>query len=92
MTVENGVMRLADGTISSSTGALDSGLVNFCAANRLSLGAAWDVVSRNPLTVIGDTERKGSLAVGRDADVTVLDEDGTVAATIVAGEVVYEAW
>jgi N-acetylglucosamine-6-phosphate deacetylase len=90
--VRDGVMRLPDGTISSSVQTLDSGFRNFCAANSLSFDQAWDTVSRNPAEAIGVAERKGSLSAGKDADVTVLDDDGTVCATVVGGRVVHRSW
>jgi N-acetylglucosamine-6-phosphate deacetylase len=92
MTVKDGVMRLPDGTISSSVGALDVGFRNFCAANALRFDQAWDSVSRNAAEAIGEADRKGTLEVGKDADIVVLDDDGQVAATVVGGRIVHRTW
>jgi N-acetylglucosamine-6-phosphate deacetylase len=90
--VRDGVMRLPDGTISSSVQTLDSGFRNFCGANALRFDEAWDCVSGNAAEAIGVADRKGTLEVGKDADVTVLDADGTVCATVVGGRLVHRTW
>ncbi|NDL57444.1 N-acetylglucosamine-6-phosphate deacetylase [Phytoactinopolyspora mesophila] len=92
MTVRDGAMRMADGTISSSTSTLDVGLRTYCAANDLPFDAAWDSVSRNAAEAIGVADRKGTLEPGKDADVVMLDDDGRVAATIVEGRLVHRTW
>jgi N-acetylglucosamine-6-phosphate deacetylase len=90
--VRDGVMRLPDGTISSSVQTLDSGFRNFCAANSLAFDEAWDCVSGNAAEAIGVADRKGTLEVGKDADVTVLDVEGSVCATVVGGRLVHRTW
>jgi N-acetylglucosamine-6-phosphate deacetylase len=92
MTVRDGAMRMADGTISSSTSTLDVGFRTYCAANDLRYDAAWDAVSRNAAEAIGVADRKGTLEAGKDADIVMLDDDGRVAATIVEGRLVHRAW
>lgn len=90
--VRGGVMHLPDGTISSSVQTLDTGFRNFCAANSLSFDEAWDCVSRNAAEALGVADRTGTLEAGKDADITVLDTEGQVCATIVAGRVVHRTW
>jgi N-acetylglucosamine-6-phosphate deacetylase len=45
------------------------------------------MASLTPATILGVSERKGSLEVGKDADVVVLDGDLRVVRTVVAGRV-----
>jgi N-acetylglucosamine-6-phosphate deacetylase len=79
------------GVLASSVHLLDEGFRRFCAANSLGPAEAWPTVSGNIARVLG-LRAKGTLEVGADADLTVLDADGSVAGTIVAGEFVYCTW
>lgn len=87
VTVRGGEARLADGTIASSVLTMDAALRNL-----VDLG--WDIeqassaVARTPATAIGRTDL-GVLAVGRTADVVIVDDDLCVVATMVAGEEAY---
>jgi N-acetylglucosamine-6-phosphate deacetylase len=83
--VEGGVVRLEDGTISGSITTLDRGFANFLAATGASIAEAWPAVSLNPARAAGVADRKGSLEVGKDADIVVLSPDGDVTITIVEG-------
>jgi N-acetylglucosamine-6-phosphate deacetylase len=47
--------------------------------------------SLNAARAIGVSPRKGSLEVGKDADLVLLDEAFTVTLTLAEGEIVYEA-
>ncbi|MBK8136984.1 MAG: N-acetylglucosamine-6-phosphate deacetylase [Chloroflexi bacterium] len=89
--VRGGVARLADGTLAGSTLTLDRGLFNFSKTTGLSLPEAGTVLSRVQALVAGVSARKGSLDIGKDADLVVIDEAGKVHATIIGGEVVYRA-
>jgi dihydroorotase-like cyclic amidohydrolase len=46
-------------------------------SGRLSLSRLADVMSRGPARLLGLADRKGSLQVGRDGDITVVDTDAT---------------
>jgi len=89
--VRGGVARLVDGTLAGSTLTLDRGLYNFSKATGLALPEAGVVVARIQALVAGVSARKGSLDIGKDADLVLIDESGNVHATIIAGEVVYRA-
>ena len=54
----------------------------------LDLPTAVAMASAHPARLMGLAERKGSLAVGKDADLLILDEDLNVKTTIIGGEVV----
>ena len=52
----------------------------------------WEIVaaaSLNPATAIGEDERKGSLEVGKDADIIIADENFTIQKTFVGGNCEY---
>lgn len=89
--LEDGAVRLEDGTISGSVTMLDQGLRNFLRATGADLAQAWPVTSRTPATALGLDGRKGELAVGCDADLVLLDDGGEVTATIVGGRIVHRS-
>lgn len=89
--LEDGAVRLEDGTISGSVVMLDQGLRNFLRATGADLAQAWPVTSRTPARALGLVGRKGELAVGCDADLVLLDDKGHVAVTVVEGRVVHRA-
>lgn len=88
--VQEGAVRLPDGTIAGSTLTMDAALRNIMAATGLSLAEAWPVSSLNAARQIGVDDRKGQLAPGYDADLVLLDADHQVRLTVVGGQVVFE--
>ncbi len=57
---------------------------------QITLEDAIDHATSNPARMLGLEQRKGSIEVGKDADLVVLDEHLDVVSTIIAGEVVYK--
>lgn len=49
------------------------------------------LLTSNPAALLHMDDRKGSIAEGKDADMVLLDDDLSVAATVVSGKVVYKA-
>ncbi len=89
VTIKDGAVRLPDGTLAGSTLTMDKALVNIMAAAQLSLAEAWPMASLNAARSIGISNQKGSLEIGKDADLALLDDTGKVHLTVVAGRV---AW
>ncbi|GIK27226.1 MAG: N-acetylglucosamine-6-phosphate deacetylase [Chloroflexi bacterium] len=89
--VRGGVARLEDGTLAGSTLTLDRGVVNFARATGQSIYAVARSAALPAVRAIGLDKRKGAVRIGWDADFVLLNDDGGVQATIVAGEVVYRA-
>lgn len=87
--VRNGAVRLPDGTLAGSTLTLNRGLYNFMCATGQPLKAVWQTSSLNAARAINLSDRKGSLEVGKDADLVLVDEQINVYVTIVDGQVVY---
>jgi N-acetylglucosamine-6-phosphate deacetylase len=89
--VEDGLVRLADGTAAGSVLTMDRALRNLAAADGRPVEALWRTASRNAAIAAGVEDRKGLLAPGFDADLVVLDGSGEVRLTIVAGRTVHRA-
>lgn len=87
---KNGAARYKDGTLIGTALGLSELVKRFISFTGCGLDAAVKTVTANPAKVLGLAERKGSVAVGKDADLVLLDDDLTVYTTIVGGKVVFE--
>ncbi|GIO08366.1 N-acetylglucosamine-6-phosphate deacetylase [Brevibacillus reuszeri] len=81
--------KLADGTLAGSILTLNRAVANMVTLSKVPLPEAVEMASHTPATILGLGERKGRLAAGYDADVTVLDKQFDVSMTFVAGKRVY---
>ena len=86
--VHNGTARLPDGTLAGSLLTLERAFAN---ALPYSLPQRAAMSSRNAAIALGLGNRKGLLAPGFDADLVLLNADGSVRRTFVAGTCVYSA-
>jgi len=87
--IQNGAVRLPDGTLAGSVLTMERALQNLCAATGRSLEEMWVTSSLNAARAIGASSHKGSLEVGKDADLILLDESFNVKLTVVKGEIVF---
>jgi N-acetylglucosamine-6-phosphate deacetylase len=87
--VRDGKASLADGTLAGSVLAMNQGVRNFMAATGESLETLWPCFSLNAAAAIGLADTKGSIAIGKDCDVVLVDEQINVLMTVVGGDVVY---
>jgi len=87
--VDHGVARLADGTLAGSTLTMERAVKNFLEFTGVSLPEAVRTATLNPARLLGLDRRKGSIAVGKDADLVIFDEAFNVHYTIIGGEIVY---
>ncbi len=85
------VCRLEDGTIAGSTLKLNKGVWNVYTSSSIPLWECVNCASLNPATVIGMDDKKGSLDVGKDADIIITDGEFNVTKTIIGGKIKYEA-
>lgn len=76
-------------TIAGSTLAMDAAVSNAVRFLGISLQEAAVLASGNPARVLGMDHRKGAIAPGFDADLTILDDDLRAVGTLVAGLWVY---
>jgi N-acetylglucosamine-6-phosphate deacetylase len=89
VTIRDGAVRLPDGTLAGSILTMDRALKNIQASSGMQLAEVWQLSSLNAARQIGISARKGSLEVGKDADLVLLDDDYGVIWTIAEGELVY---
>lgn len=87
VTVDSRQAQLADGTLAGSILSLDQALRNFMAFTGCTLLEAIPTITAVPATLLG--LKKGVIAPGYDADLVLLKADLQVAATIIAGKIVY---
>ena len=87
--IQDGAVRLADGTLAGSILTMERALQNLCSATGRSLEELWVTSSLNAARAIGISSRKGSLEAGKDADFVLLDNSFEVQLTVAQGEVLY---
>lgn len=90
-TVTDGIVRVPSGSLAGSTLTLDQAIRNVVAFTGMSLLEVLPMATAVPAEAMGLIGRKGTLALGADADLVVLDQALHVKATVVAGRVVYQA-
>lgn len=84
--VVDGVARLAEGgSIAGSTLTLDKAFQRAVTVDRIPLPDVVRAISTNPARMIGVSDRVGSLEVGKDADLVVLDAAFDVVAVMRRG-------
>jgi N-acetylglucosamine-6-phosphate deacetylase len=89
--VADGAVRLPDGALAGSMLTLDVGLRNLQRATGRSLAELWPTSSRNAARIAGVGDHKGTIEVGRDADLVVVDDQVRVELTIVGGRLAHRA-
>ena len=88
---KDNLCKLEDGTIAGSVLKLNKGVWNVFTNTSIPLYECVNCATLNPATTIGVADRKGSIEVGKDADIVVLDDEFNVKKTIIGGVVRYEA-
>ncbi len=86
---KDGAARYLDGTLIGTALSLREVALRFHEYTGCTFAEAVDAATLVPARVLGLEDRKGSVAVGKDADLVLLDADHSVWATVVEGEVVY---
>jgi len=87
---ENGKVFKDDGGLAGSTLTLDKAVRNIVHNLNIPLKDAVQLASLNPAKLLGISDRKGSLAAGKDADFVVLNDELNVMSTYIKGEKVYD--
>lgn len=89
VTVKGGEARLANGTLAGSMLQMAEGVKRM----RRVTGCGWEDVARmtatNPAQAVGVDDRKGMIAVGKDADLVVWGPKGTIELTVCRGQIAY---
>jgi N-acetylglucosamine-6-phosphate deacetylase len=78
-------------TLVGSVSPLNRNVRNMVTRVGRSLPEAIEMASLNPARLVGFADRKGSLQVGKDADLIVIDDHINVYATMVGGDWVYDS-
>ncbi|MGW7975233.1 N-acetylglucosamine-6-phosphate deacetylase [Staphylococcus xylosus] len=85
--VKGSEARLASGALAGSILKMNEGLKNLIEFTGASLDDLWRVTSLNQAIALKIEGDKGSIAVGKDADIVVVDNDIQVLTTIKSGKV-----
>ena len=85
------VCRLEDGTVAGSVLHLNKGVWNVYTNSNIPLYECVNCASLNPASVLGLEKTKGSIEIGKDADIIICDNEFNVNKTIIGGEIRYEA-
>ena len=88
--VEGGVAKLPDRSSFAGSVATADRLVRTMVAAGIPLIDVIRMMATTPARLLGLEDRKGSLVVGKDADIVVFDEGIRVGLTMVGGKVIYE--
>ena len=87
VTVNNGAVRLPDGTLAGSTLSLDRAVANMNHLAHVSLPVSLQMASASPAKILGDNHR-GNIAPGNRADFAILDPELHVTETWIGGAIV----
>ncbi len=85
------VCRLEDGTVAGSVLHLNKGVWNVYTNSSIPLWECVNGASLNPATTLGIEKSKGSIEVGKDADIIITDSEFNVEKTIIGGKIKYES-
>ncbi len=77
------------GPLAGSTLTMDRAVFNMMEFAGVTLEQASIMASVVPARILGQGHRTGTITVGKDADLAILDHDETIWATLVQGEFVY---
>lgn len=90
--VEDGVAKMPDrSAFAGSVATFDSLARNMISLAEIPLTDAVQMASATPARIIGIEDKKGEIAVGKDADIVIFDAGINVAITIIKGKIVYDA-
>lgn len=88
--IEDGVAKLPDrSSFAGSVATADRLVRNMVQLAGVNLPEAVEMMTATPARIMGIHHKKGSLAIGKDADLVIFDENFKIQATIVNGTVVY---
>ena len=89
--VKNGDAKLVSGdTRAGSTLTMDQAIRKIMEFTNKPIEQCIELITKNPATLLNIQDKKGEIAVGKDADLVFLDKDYRVVKTLVKGKIVYE--
>jgi len=84
-----GAYRLTDGRLAGSSLNMISALKNAVTGAGLPLQEALKLITLNPAQLLGVENKKGSIAVGKDADIVVFSKEFDVKMTMIRGRIAF---
>jgi N-acetylglucosamine-6-phosphate deacetylase len=87
--VKDNCARLEDNTLAGSVLKLNEAVYNFYKNTNLNLNDVINLASLNPAKSINIDNKKGSLDIGKEADIAIFDEKLNCYMTIVEGTIVF---
>ncbi|WP_273320787.1 N-acetylglucosamine-6-phosphate deacetylase [Vallitalea guaymasensis] len=88
--LQNGKCMLTDGTIAGSSLKLNKAIYNFTKHSDYSLEKVIESATINQAKYIGVEDRKGTLDIGKDADIAIVNDKLDIYYTIGKGKTLYE--
>jgi len=89
--VEDGAVRLEDGTLAGSVLTMNKALLNIIKETNLEIYKAIYMATMSPAKAIGIDKQKGSIKIGKDADICIHDENMNIIKTIVKGKLQFRS-
>lgn len=87
--VKKGGARLESGTLAGSTLNLRDAVYNMIYKKNVPIHEAVRMASLNPAKAIGVDDKKGSIEVGKDADLILFDREINILASMVGGNIIW---
>lgn len=84
--LKDNLCRLLDGTIAGSVLTLNKGVLNMLKNTTLPVHTCVKMASLNPACAIGVDKTKGSIEVGKDADLFLADDEFNTYGTFIGGK------
>lgn len=89
--IEDGVAKLPDrSSFAGSVATFDRLVRTMIQQADVALIDAVKMATATPARIMGIGDKKGSLVIGKDADIVIFDENITIDKTIVKGEIIYQ--
>ena len=88
--VKDNTARLASGNLAGSILTLNKAVYNFMKNTNLTINEAINLASINPAKSIAMDNNKGSLEVGKDADIALFDKEMNCYMSISNGQIVFD--
>ncbi len=89
--VEDGVSKLPDrSSFAGSVATADRLVRTMINMAGVSLSDAIRMITETPAAIMNISDRKGSLAVGKDADIVIFDENISIYTTMIKGNIIYQ--
>jgi N-acetylglucosamine-6-phosphate deacetylase len=90
--VEDGVSKLPDrSSFAGSVATADRLVRTMINLGGVSLADAIRMITKTPAEIMHIADRKGSLSVGKDADIVIFDENISVHSTMIKGKIIFQS-